>query len=225
MIQVIMLSNTANPQIHKMTQNAINSLRESLPDCGITVVETNQGEVKYEGALVYQPQEKFNYNRFINLGYAYVDRVRESAEVNPHPYVMIANNDLIFDKNWWKAMERAFKYDKLDSASPINEGWFQHLDIKNDVELGWGIGKHFCGWALVFKREVFEKLLPLDEQFEFFCQDNDLANTMQSLGMKHALVKKSRVKHLTSQSHSLVDSATHRHYTDDMVELYHKKWG
>ena len=219
-VDIVFLANTSDENMRQMTQNAIDSFLASHDPakCGVVVVETNPNTGKYPGAVTLIPGEPFNYNRFLNIGFRHLLNQQEQSD-----YTVIANNDVVFHKNWLKNIVKEMKYNNLDAASPKNPGWFQHTDVKDYTLKGWGIGKHFCGWCIIIKTESLKKLLPFDEQFEFWCQDNDMAMRMQELGMKHAVVGKSEVVHLTNKSHHLVQDL--RHATDGMVERYHAKWG
>lgn len=221
LVDVIILSNTADDNIRKMTQNAINTLHASETDYvfNVVVVETNPDAGTYDKAFCFCPNEPFNYNRFLNKAFVGLEH---NVFGRMSSYTVIANNDVVFHKNWFKHIAKEMKYGNFDSASPKSPGWFQHADLGEYTYPGFDIGRHFCGWLLVFRTESLQKILPLDEQFEFWCQDNDMARTMQSLDMRHALVGRSQVTHLTNQSHRLVKDINH--FTQGMVERYHAKW-
>lgn len=224
-----MLANTRDLKFHKITLQAIESLRSSMPwppvgESEIVLVETNSDYEKigsYSGVTVLTPGEKFNYNRFLNIGLAH----RSKSE-----YTIIANNDVIFHVDWLMKITYFMDYYHLDSASPRCPGWSQHdnlFETVPDYEVfeGFNIGREFCGWCLVFRTSILDQILPLDEQFEFWCQDNDMAIALSKKGFKHGLVKYSKVEHLGNQSHEVMSPEELKHYTAGMAERFHRKHG
>ncbi len=222
----IMLANTRDLKFHKITLQAIESLRSSMTLVGnseIILVETNSEYEKigsYSDATVLTPGEKFNYNRFLNIGLNH----RSKSE-----YTIIANNDVIFHIDWLMKITYFMDYYHLDSASPSCPWWEPHEELfrENNEEVfeGFNVGREFCGWCLIFKTSVLDQILPLDEQFEFWCQDNDMAIAFSKKGFKHGLVKYAKVEHLGNQSHELMSPEELAHYTSGMAERFHRKHG
>jgi GT2 family glycosyltransferase len=215
MISVVILSNTANESIKQMTQECINSVHKaSATEANVVVVEMNKSATFYNADIIRFP-ESFHFNRMLNIGINYcLDEWPESE------YIVLANNDLVFHNSWLEAMKPHFSI--YDSLSPKSPNWDQHNALPDGVHEGWAIGREFAGWCLVFKTESLERLLPLDEQFEFWFADNDMTMEMQKLGMRHALVTDSHVSHLFSKSHSLLDNVSE--YTADQAPKFKNKW-
>ena len=222
-LHTIILANSANNNIHRMTQKCIDTLWTygSADKNEVVVVETQplgSEYVRYDGAISVHPNESFKYNRFQNIGYQFLkERNTFDAE-----YVLLANNDLVFHPGWFCPLVRAINLG-YDSVSPKSPGWMFHNNFDDSIHEGWNIGHEFAGWCLLFKKSSLEKLMPLDEQFEFWYSDNDMVANMRSLGMKHALVGSSKVTHLTSKSHDLADDIAH--FTYGMEYRYDLKWG
>lgn len=232
----IMLSNTANGNYRAMTNNALNTLYEKAGHPNLEIkcilVETNIDSEPYKQPWVktIYPKREFNYNSFINDGYelAQVFWPEFFAENNEKKYVAVFNNDLIFEDNWAQEIIAAIDKDNLNSASPRSPSWQFHQNytihsINGGIFHGWGIGYEFTGWAIIFKKESYDKLHPLDERFLFWCQDLDITIRMQHMKMEHALVSSSIVHHLTSSSHRLIPDGKHHHFTEGMAELYRQK--
>ena len=70
-LSMIMLTNTVNEEIFRMTQNALNTLHESIGHSNINVVlvESNKDrEWHYEHVNFYlKPPIDFNYNTYLNI--------------------------------------------------------------------------------------------------------------------------------------------------------------
>jgi len=68
--------------------------------------------------------------------------------------------------------------------------WFPHLFANKEThQEGSRVTELFQGWSVLLKREALEKVAPLDEQFDMYYQDNDLAQCLKKKKIKHALVK------------------------------------
>ena len=127
-LDVIILTNTADQGIYQMTENAIESLKESEEPgkFNIIIVESNKRST-YEYNVDHQihPSEDFNYNTYLNIGSKYC--VSE--------YSAVSNNDVLFRKNWWTKMKQAFIDHNLDTASPKSPteqfGIVQRVEMKH----------------------------------------------------------------------------------------------
>jgi GT2 family glycosyltransferase len=108
-------------------------------------------------------------------------------------------------------MEAAMIKHELDTASPRSPteqtGIVARAEIKHRytpetmVRVGFELIINFCGWCWVMKREVKDWLFPVDEQFAFFFQDNDIIMRLQEKGCKHGMVAASKVDHYGQKSH------------------------
>lgn len=227
----IVLTNSANQFFVDMTNRCIDTMIENKGneiDLKCIVVETNDAALHYnqDNTLTIYPSESFKYNRFMNLGYKkskdyWPDFFSEKDE---YRYVVLANNDLVFHQNWASELANSIYETGFDSGSPISPGWQFHAKYnETNIYEGFGIGHEFCGWLQMYKKSSFDKLYPLDEDFEFWCADNSIIMEMQKLDMKHALFPSSKVTHLTSSSHSLVPYDKYGHWTQGMCDLLGKK--
>ena len=102
-------------------------------------------------------------------------------------------------------------------APIINKWTLQHL---RDLEMGFG--RRGCWPICIEMRQWLEN--NFDEQFKFWYQDNDYAFTLQKFGFKHALITKSKVKHLLSKSHNLIDRKEKYNMTDGLITNLQNKW-
>jgi GT2 family glycosyltransferase len=108
-------------------------------------------------------------------------------------------------------MEAAMIKHQLDTASPRSpteqNGIVPRAEIKHRftpetmVRVGFELIVNFCGWCWIMKREVKDWLFPVDEQFAFFFQDNDIIMRLQEKGCKHGMVAASKVDHYGQRSH------------------------
>lgn len=232
----IMLSNTVSQYHEDMTNRAINTAFEhkGTHDLVVVVVETNNnfhGYFNNPNVAFIKPSKPFGYNEFINIGYDFmVNNSSPDFEDYEPDYVMIMNNDLIFHENWLDNLVDGLESDDYDSVSPKSPGWMFHANYCNDgiqenhgVFEGWGVGFEVCGWAWLFRHSSYARLQPLDPDLKFWCQDNQICDDMQKLGMRHALVSDSLVTHLVNQSHNTIDYATMQYFTSGMVDVYNNK--
>lgn len=229
-VDVIFLANTVNKEKYEMTNNAISSLWESTISTGmlpnIIVVESSK-EAEGRGFnyttvdKVVVPDEDFGYNRFLNIGLEYQD--------NTSNWVVIANNDVIFDKDW---LLNIFKYQKNNpdvlSMSPRDPKWHSNPDHyvsdKGEGVRGYRVAHEITGWCLVMRKDVIKKCELFDEDFKFWYQDNDYSMSLQKYKIPHALVNTSIVHHLLSGSHDILTDENKNEMTKEQFKVFVNKW-
>jgi hypothetical protein len=228
-LDVIMTTFTKDKTIRDMTMNSLKSLRdcEGGKDFNIILLESNNDAEPYDLVDHYiKPGFQYHCNKYYNIGI-------QKAESQ---YTAIVNNDTLFDSKWWTKMRKAFEEHNLDSASPkspteqfgINPQWemrHRYTPITKVVE-GFDVAYTFCGWCWVIKKDVREWLFPVDEQFSFFFNDNDVAMHLKEKGCKHALVGGSLVSHFGQRSHKVLhDTGEYMKHTFGLEKNFRAKWG
>ena len=78
--------------------------------------------------------------------------------------------------------------------------------------------------SILVHKSVIEKIGGFDEQFTFWYQDNDYANSLIQNGIKHALITNSKVTHLLSRSHGLIEQEKKYEMTDGLGVKFMNKW-
>lgn len=219
----IILSNTSDLYYYGLTCRTINSLNNSDTDdmINITVVETQlESEFKsngfiYNGCDVIFPEEKFNYNRFLNIG----------IKNTKADWILICNNDLVFTKDWLYNMVKVVEDNpNILSFSPISPLLESHKKIiGDDIIEGYQVSHHICGWCILLHKSVINDCGLFDEQFQFWCQDDDYSEELQEHGVKHALVPSSRVYHMENLSHKLLGGRVDE-LTLKQQDKFFKKW-
>jgi len=228
-IAVIILCNTLNNDLKQMTQNAINSLHDSETEheFDVFLIESNynmlEKPMSYENVIYYPIiKDEFNYSKYNNIGMLKIAYEEIYFKHKQYDYVVLVNNDLIFHKGWFSEQLKSFELMKYDSISPLSPGWFLHKHMEpQSVYEGFDVGGSFAGWCLTFTRDAIDKIFPLPEELIFWSADNWIANKMQQLGMKHALVTESKVTHLTSKTLFSVPNKINE-YTAGSAEAYRK---
>ena len=228
-LSMIMLTNTVNEDIFNMTQKALTTLHESIgsENFNVVLVESNKDrDWNYEHVNFYlKPPIDFNYNTYLNIAIENCDS----------DYIGIVNNDVIFHKDWWHKLEQAMIKHNLDTASPrsptVQKGIVPHAEIRHRytpetvVKEGFELIVHFCGWCWIMKKEVKDWLFPLDEQFSFFFQDNDIIMRLKQKGCKHALVGGSKVTHFGQSSHGIFKNQEDWYkHTFGLQSAFETKW-
>lgn len=224
-VDIIILSYAKNAALQQMTRDGIESLFLSEDPAEIAfevlVIESNKSLAPYQypQTRTIYPEVEFGFNRYLNIGIA------QTANA----YVCLCNNDLIFHQHWASEMIKAMTENPaIQSANPYCELFNYHESILNGPDV---IFRHqtmqingvLTGWCIFVKRSVFETIGLLDEQFGFWYADNDYDFTLRKYRLGHALVKKSRVTHLVSQSHdTLADKK--EEMTTGQKEKFEKKW-
>ena len=223
-VDVIMLANTKDVSLYGVTQRAINTLQWSEKEYkfNINIVESNKkllddGFVYYNCNVII-PDEEFGYNKFLNHGLKFCTS----------DWIIVANNDLIFTQNWFSnLMEYQTKNPDVLSLSPWEPNWHLKLGMTTDQEahLGYHTSYEITGWCLVMHKEVIVRCSLFDPKFKFWYQDNDYALTLQKYKVKHALVVNSRVYHMVSGSHHLLEKNNKYNMTDGQLQVLQTKWG
>ena len=182
---VVFVSNAKKLGKH-MTQNAIDSAIKGANGLRINcIVVESLPNLIYKNASTYNPDKPFNYNYYLNFG-----AVRGSA-----PWIMFCNNDLMFRNGWLHALLNA----DYPIVSPISPKDFRQKDATEN-EIGWQCGRNLSGWAFMMKRELWEKIGRLDEEFDFWFADNSLIGQLKTHDIAPMLVPSSRVDHIGSQT-------------------------
>lgn len=221
-IDVIILSYAKNDSIIKMNNDCIDSLNSSSNNhnFNILLIETESTkEYKYtqENVTVIQPKIEFNYNKFLNIG------LKECK----NDWVLISNNDTIYHKNFLESLLDANNKDsQILSMSPMDDGWHRHqlFDKSISIHYGYRTSYEIAGWSILVNRIALEKLGSFDEQFTFWYQDNDYAKSLEINGIKHALITESKVTHLLSKSHNLIEPEKKYEMTDGLGFKFINKW-
>jgi GT2 family glycosyltransferase len=94
------------------------------------------------------------------------------------------------------------------------------IGSNEDYYESYKVNEFLTGWCYVMKKRVFELIYPWDEQFDLYYQDNDYAEKIKMLGIKHALVRDSIVSHLGSKT---VGVPSNRKFDEDELK-FRKKW-
>lgn len=204
MVDLIILSNGKTLAFRKMTQSTINSVKDAR--CNILVID--QTGAKYNNCNTIQIKEKFNYNKFANIG----------AKMNTNEWIIIANNDLIFTAGWLDELLKA-DYPIVSPKEPKDK---RQIDLISGNHKGYETGRHLSGWCFMIKRELWEKIGGFDEDMEFWCADNSLVEQLKALNVAPMLVTSSIVKHLGSQT--LNQSHNIDELTKQQVIKFNKKY-
>lgn len=222
-VDVIMLSYTANAQIYEMTCKAISTLRQSEKNINFNIflVETNKNFEKeysgYDAHVIIPHEEKFNYNRFVNI----------ALELCKSDWVVISNNDVEFTPEWFTVAKKEMDENAIDSASPYCKENFDLMaqPEPESIYYGYETGKQVWGYCLIINRRVINLIGKFDEQFVFWYQDDDYGRQLMKYGIRHACIKSSQVNHLISKSHDLIPADQREKYTHGMKQIFEKKYG
>ena len=227
-LDVIILTNTADDEIYKMTSKAIESLKKSSSkhQFHIILMESNKNsKYKYDVDVFDIPEQDFNYNIYLNKAISYCIG----------DYSCVSNNDVYFHPEWYDKLHDAMVKHNLDTASPKSKieqvGIVPRAEIKHrftpvsKIVEGYQVVYTFCGWCWVMTKEVREWLFPLDEQFAFFYQDNDMICRLEDKGCKHALIGGALVDHYGQSSHRILrDNGNWHKYTFGLEKTFLNKW-
>lgn len=222
-IDVIILSYARNSKLKEITEKCVESLLSSEDPkqikFNILILESHPGLAKfeYQCAKTVYLSDKFSYNKFFNMGVAMT-----SAK-----YICLCDNDLIFHPRWASEILKAFnKFYDLSSASPICSIHHPRLgfELNSGIHTGYRNKYEFAGWCNFLKRDAFRLIGKLDENYTFWCSDNDFANVLKTLKLRHVLVSSSVVDHLDGMTIDQISLENNFKFTSGEYFYYKKKW-
>jgi len=224
-IDVICLTDTYDNSMYEVTNRVIKSVRISEKNVkfNIILLESNkETNFTYENVDVYiRPEEEFNYNKYLNIANEYLTS----------DWVLITNNDVIYQREWFsKILEIYNKRPDIESFSPKEVLFYStiygdHFDSEDDYFESYRVTESVMGWSLVMRKRVWDEIYPWDENFDFYYQDNDYAKTIESKGIKHAVVRDSLTLHIGNINFfkSNVDEDRDKKMEEDYYKFI-KKW-
>lgn len=221
-IDVIILSYTKDESIHKMTNECIDSINNSTTahTFNIILVETDKsGTFPYtqDNVTTIVPEEDFNYNKFLNIG------LKECK----NEWILISNNDTVYHNGWLEKMLESHDIDnEILSMSPFDDIWHIHntFDKATPIHYGHRVSYEITGWSILMNKKVLEIIGDFDEDFKFWYQDNDYAQNLLKHKIIHALITDSKVTHLLSRSHGLIDNNERHNMTNGLNSVFINKW-
>lgn len=209
-LDLIILSNAKATEFKEMTENTIKTALENSKGYNVNIMVMEQKEyIDYKNATTIHYEGEFNYNAVANLG------INEGKA----PYIMVANNDLLFRKDWLFHLLKA-NHPVVSPKCPV-DGRQKGI---NENTLGFTIAKHFSGWCFMMKRSVWKDIKGLDEDFGFWFADNATVKQLEAKGYTPMIVPLALVEHLGSKTLNSLPRDEKRALTFDLVNKYNKKY-
>jgi GT2 family glycosyltransferase len=201
-VDVICHTKTSDDDVYNMTKIALMMLRDSEKDYNFKVhlYETDPNSTySYEGLC-------YNYFRY-NEPYNCATVINLANSVITHDWVLIINNDLRFERGWFSKIVDVHKQrPDIESFTPKDPLLyaqfydFHFVGTDEDYHESHKVTEFMGGWCYVMKKRVWDAVYPWDDQFAFYYADNDYAEKIKRLGIKHALVRDSIVFHFGSKT-------------------------
>ena len=220
-IDVIILTDSSDVAL---TQRTIDTLHDSESDFKFRVQLVDSGTqdlLRYKGYHNYiHPEISFNYNKFLNIALTYC--LTE--------WVVISNDDVAYERWWFSEMMKVHNYrEDIEAFSPkdplLYARWFPNHFVGTDSKYheSYAVTEALQGWCTVIKRCALDKILPFDEMFDMYYQDNDYAERLKQAGIKHALVRHSIVCHMETLNVGHISEAKSRKLKIDEIK-FRTKW-
>lgn len=207
-IDVVFISDSKDEYFKALTTAAIKSLLKSEDDTKIKfnvfVVESNHNII-HDNSITIHPEVPFGYNKYCNLG-----RSKGTA-----PFVVLCNNDITFEKNWALNIIKAMEQDsEIMSAGSVCPEISQSGDLKSEYIEGYLTRHYITGWMIFQKREIYNIINDLDEDFIFWYSDDYYAELLKHHKIKHVRVNTSLVHH---HENSIGETANTLENIDDIT--------
>lgn len=223
-VDVVILSwaktNTLKHTTIKGIQTLLNSESKNNINFNVFLLETNT-QVKYNlpsNVQVVYMTERFGYHRYMNIG----------RKMGKSKYVVLCNNDLRFQKNWASNIITEMEKDEhLLSACPVEPVVNMLAKHYTKETYGYETRKFVNGWCIFQRRDIYDKIGDLDEQFEFWCCDDEYGMVLENNKIKHALIKTSIVNHDENGGKSLQELTPDlaAQYTRGGLAIFNRKYG
>ena len=225
LVDAIILTNSNTEKAIRSTKRTMYTLRDSevVHDFNIHLVESGPDNTNNYMGLVanyIKHNEPFNYNRSINHALPYLQG----------EWVIISNNDVGYEKGWFSEIIKVHeKRPDIQSFSPRDPMLYMKyydwhfIDSPSDYFESYIVTEAVQGWCIVIKRDAFNQIIPFDETFDMYYQDNDYARTIESKGIKHALVRHSIATHLNTATVTKLDKAKMDKMQEDKIK-FERKW-
>jgi GT2 family glycosyltransferase len=166
------------------------------------------------------PESSFNYNKFLNIAFTYCQG----------DWVVISNDDVAYERWWFSEMMKVHDYrEDIEAFSPkdplLYARWFPNhfVGTNSKYHESYAVTEALQGWCTVIKRCALDKILPFDELFDMYYQDNDYAERLKQVGVKHALVRHSIVCHMETLNVGQISEAKSRKLRIDEIK-FRNKW-
>jgi hypothetical protein len=224
-VDAIILTKSNTEKSVRMCKRTIQSLHDSESEHKFNVTLVESGiDTKHEFMKIVNkyllPNEKFNYNRFINHALPYLQS----------DWVIISNNDVCYERGWFSEIMNVHQQrPDITSFSPKDPTLYMKyydwhfLGSDSTYFESYHVTEAIMGWCLVIKKDSLDKIAPLDELFDMYYQDNDYAMSLQKEGIKHALCRHSIVCHLQTATITKLDESKMAKMKDDELK-FRTKW-
>lgn len=213
-VDLVILSKASTERLRQMTLSTIRTaLKGAAPHSARVIVVEQNPKIIYPGTLTIHDTGEFAYNRLANKG------IRHGSS----QWVVVANNDLVFQSNWLAPLLQA-GHPLMSPRDPVNAG----QRLQGGTEIGNRNGRHLSGWCYMIKRELWQQMRGLDEDFVWWCADDVVIEQAGLLGVKPMLVAASQVRHLGSQTGKIAEQENmdgDGSRTWAMVDLLARKYG
>jgi glycosyltransferase involved in cell wall biosynthesis len=224
-VNVIMLTDSTSLSNRKITERCLLSLHDSEEDYrfNVILIESGTDQYPYYRRMISKyitPDEKFNYNKFLNMGFEHCTS----------DWVVISNNDVGYEKGWFSEMIKVHEErPDIESFSPKDPMFYMlyfdwhFLQSPDNYFESYRVSEGVMGWCIVIKKTALDKIVPFDEQFDMYYQDNDYAELIKKEGIKHAIVRHSIAVHRgTVRVESLSDEVKKKNEEDELK--FRTKW-
>lgn len=198
MINFIILTKTKDENIFNMTNNLIQSIKNTIypenttfSNYRIIIIESQKNcKYKFDNCITLQfDQQNFNYNHAINQSINYC-----LSNFMQNDWFCFMNNDLICDKEWILKINNVYS-----SNSQILSFGFETPYIKKknlEFQIGYNLFKHLMGCVIFCNKQVILKIGKWDQMFDYYYQDDDYLQQLQKYNILHAVIKDCRITHL-----------------------------
>ena len=227
-VDVVFISYAKTDELENMTRTAIETLNKSEDDndvlFNVFVVESNR-QKNYDdisNVTTIYTDLPFGYHRYLNIG-------RKEGKAK---YVCLCNNDVTFEANWASSIIAIMEENPdILSASPYCPEFHPAELYNTGIYYGYGVLQQLLGFCIFQRRDIYNIIGDLDEDFEFWFCDNDYSMTLSSMNIKHVGVSNSIVHHppfkkvgVGATASSVLNDEELSKFTYEQENIMKRKW-
>lgn len=203
----------ANNNLFMMTKNLIEQVTKSIGEKEIIVVDDASPDPKYRDILnKLFPGITILHNE-INKGFA--KTVNKGIEIAKHDNILLLNNDIkIKNVSWLKILlEGLKKYDVVSPAGGKMDSDWNYIPGEATKETD--DFTYLVGWALLVKRDVFNKigLMPINFGRGYW-EDVLFSYRAKKAGFKLGIIENVGIEHLYHTTFKAENTDMFKEYTE-----------
>lgn len=188
----------------KLTKNCIESIFKNTNNLDYEIILVDNGSTESSSWKLMDYYDKHPLIKTVRTGYNYgfAGGNNRGLKYAKGKYFLLLNNDTIVQKeNWFvspiKVFENDWKTGIIGASGGYHDAKFKFVQNYSSNKIK--EVEYVEGWAFFFRRQLYNRIGGLDEDFFLLCEDSDYCFKAKKLGYK-TVICPLPIHHLGSQS-------------------------